>query len=181
MSSEHNFFGSTLSLLKIFADLRNFGSDLSRAHGASLSLQIGSSCQASRIFKGRHSRGSKSCGPVKFWKRPQPRPWRLVIARGRGPMSSEQNFQGSTQSRLKTLRACRFLEATSAAPMAPRYRSRSGAHVKRAQLLRVDIVAAQNFCGPEKFWKWPQPRPWRLVIARDREPMSGEQSFRGST
>ena len=50
-----------------FADLKNFGSDPSRAHDASLSLEIGSPRQACKIFKGRRSQAGRLAGLQAGW------------------------------------------------------------------------------------------------------------------
>ena len=85
------------------------------------------------------------CGPVNFWKRSQPRPWRPVIAPDRKPFVSDQKTHGISVVRSTILRTCEFLEAISAAPMAPRYGSRSEAFSKRSENSWSLARATQNF------------------------------------
>ena len=92
-----------------FAGLNFFESDLSRAHGAPLLLEIGSLRQLSRVVKHQHCRGPK------IWC------------------------------------ACKFLEATSAAALPPRYCSRSGAFSKRTENVKGRCNRGPIFCGSEKF------------------------------
>ena len=84
-------------------------------------------------------------GPAFFWKRSQQRPWCPVIGPDRKPFVSDQKTHGVSNARSKTLRTCGILEASSAAPMAPRYRSRSEASCKRSENSWSLNSAIQNF------------------------------------
>ena len=88
---------------------------------------------------------------------------------------ANRKCQGSMQSRSSILRACENLKAISAVLTALHSCSRSGVFGNRAELLSVDIVGVQKSGAPEIFWRRSQPRLWRGVIARDREPSASEQ------
>ena len=105
------------------------------------------SCKRSEKLMESQKRDPTFCGPVKFWKRSQPRPWRPVIGPDRKPFVSDQKIHGVSQARSNILRACNFLEAISAAPMAPRYRSRSEASCKRSENSWSLNSAIRQFAG----------------------------------
>ena len=98
-------------------------------------------------------------GPAFFWKRSQQRPWCPVIGPDRKPFVSDPKIYGVSRARSRILRTCKILEAISAAPMVPRYRSRSEAFCTRSGNSWSLNGAIQNCCGPENFWKRSQPRP----------------------
>ena len=154
---------------KIVADPKIFGSDLSRAHGAPFLVQIGSLLYAIGKFMESRKRDQTFCGPVFFWKRSQPRPWRPVIGPDRKPLVSDQKTHGVSNARSNTLRTCEILEASSAAPMVPRSWSRSEASCTRSENSWSLNRAIRQICGPVDFWKRSQPRPWRPVISSRSE------------
>ena len=93
------------------------------------------------------------CGPANFWKRSQPRPWRTVIGPDRKPFVSDQKTHGVSRVRSEILWTCEILEAISAAPMAPRYWSRSEAFCKRSENSWSLKGAIQNCYGPVHFFE----------------------------
>ena len=117
----------------------------------------------------------KSGGPEKFWRRSQPRLWRRVIARDRAPWSIEQKISRADVIAVQYFAVLRkFASDLTSAHGAP-FLLEIGSLRQVSRILKDRRSRGPKSGGPENFWRRSQPRLWRRVIARDREPSAIEQ------